>query len=321
MGGELYTALPRSLKAEPHNLVLIKLPKAASSTSATLVERIAHNAGLTKWQPNTRAWNESEPGYWVSHDKMEVVAPRLLGLSMPSLLIASVREPIALAMSFHYAGCFHQARRITGKSSSVPAALFARYEQIVRQDTTEDKVRYLSTRRNYQYEYLRGRRGQNVESVLRQYDLVIVAEAMDKSAVLLSGWLGVRLTNVMYQSSKLMWHPSVAQEPEPVRNYLAREFSANNTLDIALHRLARASLESHFAALPNSLQKLRAFQQLQDAAHVLCPNVSSLDATATAVVATMNHNYCDRPGCHPCYSGDSGCNFRCHNIIAAQICD
>ena len=66
------------------NLIYIKIPKTASSTTAGVARRIAHVNGLSGW--DTCGWIQREPGVWANHAPMAHLGSKIAALEMDSAI-------------------------------------------------------------------------------------------------------------------------------------------------------------------------------------------------------------------------------------------
>lgn len=268
------------------NLVYIKVPKAASSTTGGILRRIAAHNGVSGIHNNL--WNENittpEPALWANHLDYRNVAMRLqlLHLKLPVVLVGSVREPSTRAMSeFYHFQC---------RQKGLPT-------------DNGTKLAFLRRLGNVQHDYLGGG---TISDVIQRYDVILSADQLEKSTILLADYLGIPIRDVLFATAKnyssakekdSCAHVPIDEEMADVRKFLSGPFHDANALDRQLVSAVNAQITARFMSDRSLVERLRVFQSSQVTA-------SQCDATLL-------------PGC---YWGDNGCGYRCFDQLAACTC-
>lgn len=283
------------------NLLYVKVPKAASSTTGGVARRIAAHHGLSGY--TTKSWITSEPGLWANHGELHRLRWSIARLRLPSFLFSVVREPAARCLSEFYH--FNVSRG--GRAPSVAA-----------------KINFMSlseTCRDFQFNYLR--RDINVTSVvnvLSAYDMVGVAERYDEAMVtLLLALRGVRLPDLLFISSKnsseerrddtgqvMRSHPPLEDEPLEVRQFAQGAFREFNQRDYSLWGAAMHWQATIADSWPRFAKELATFRRMQERVARECAIGEQLVSLKSAV---------------KCYWNDNGCNYACLDGLRWTQCE
>jgi len=321
------------------NIVYIKAQKTASSTTSGMLRRIAANHGLGGYR--SCLWWKTEPLLWANHGSWHLVEPEVTSLKLPTVLIASVREPAARAMSEYYHFCVN-----------MPMEKSVRLAQngVGGHVCDVDKLKFLKTVQDFMVNYAGS---ETAWSVLQRYDRVIVAERFDESAVDLATYLGLPISHVLYSTSKESHHPPVEAEPADVQTYLNTTFKRRNSEDVKLHQLADKALTARYARNPSMRAALVEFQSLRKRSEAECQGsamesksdfldeegLERLNVPATSNQSTSGRGRLGlREECEvdtkaggecgdaiakascSCYWGDNGCDFKCHDQLVQRVC-
>lgn len=276
-------------------LVLIKVPKCASTTAAGVVRRIGshhgHGGVRNKSEPTGgRKW----PAVWASHAEAQKVVAKLREapcLRWRPFLFTLLRDPLARATSEYFH--FHVTREHANASDAAV-------------------TRYLDGRRarNFMFHYVRLSANATVERTLDVYDLVGTAELFDETMVLLAARLGVPLGDVLYVTSK---NASAGGLDD-----IGHEFAAVGAAQAA--RLAAWARETGYEARMKEDYTLwrGATERVKAAIAPLRERLDEyrrLKAFAADVCAKDPQNFIESE----CLWRDSGCAFRCLDERAAAF--
>jgi len=288
------------------NLVYIKVPKTASSTTGGIVRRVGAKRGLHQarhgWEfeiPNRAYWIHNEPGVWANHANRTWVERHVATLRKPSFKLTMLRDPADRCLSYF---------------------IHVRSERYGYENTPENRLRALKNDNacaNYQLQYI-APPGFDVEHATpasiakmlsESYDFVGLDSYFDESAVILSDKLGVGLNDVLYQSAKrsdegmidpatgkpLPRHLSMDEEDPLVRDYVASdEWRQRNAGDYALLELVAKSINDSLAGSADLRAKLAHFHKMIAKAKEDCANDSRMER---------------------CYWHDNGCGYECLDEI------
>lgn len=275
------------------NIVYIKVPKTASSTSAGVTRQIADHHNLSGVS-NVREWIAvlGEPGVWTDHGALnrddyginptlEAVAPKeelfpsmaaINALELPVFIWTTLREPAARAMSSYY------------------------YQNETRRGFNTSKVEWLTDYNrggNNQFRYIRSSAHDTLDDVFKTYDFIALTERFDESMVVLAAMLNVSLSEMLYAGeTKKGNHLSQNEEPSDVRRILNNEFRQANYLDYELYRQANVALDAKIVEMQLETP-IKQYKQLLFEAQRRC-KLSCSEGD---------------DGC--CYVKDMGCGHQC----------
>ena len=127
------------------NLVCIKIPKSASSTTCGIARRIAASTHISGAFDGGR-WISKEPGLWANHASLAHLYPLMGTLRMRVFLFTFVREPSARCLSEYYH--FDVSRKSASQSAAAKVAALSmcqnnmhNYTRREARDTPEALVR------------------------------------------------------------------------------------------------------------------------------------------------------------------------------------
>ena len=229
------------------NYVYVKVPKAASSTTGGIIR---HIAAVSSNASGTRDdhWIEDEPGVWANHRPYTELRDAIQALTMPTVLIGSLRDPFERAISqfFHFECSRSRAH-----------------------DASDDAIlRYVSSiTPNFQTQYL----GLMHPKRSPTYQALIVVERYDESLFLLAQDLGLPWNAVLYvhskDSSENACHHPQTLTPR-VRQYRDEVFRPENGRD---YHLWRRTVEDIDHRIARHRPKFREFQALVNRTIARCP--------------------------------------------------
>lgn len=311
--------------AERRGLIMVKVPKGASSTSSGVTQRLAHrhNCSAVHWK-HRPAWHYQN--------------------STKAILLTSIRDPSKRAVSgifFHFIGRKPTYQKDTQKS----LLKLLNSETDVHYGATSDgqggfQLRYTSLEAIQPYSAWNRSVPSLVQSpqtsvhrvtkVLNDYNMMLVAERMDESVVCLALLLGVDVGDVLVMPSKVsggsMYHALPLRGGQfhcqaimrstvgtEVARYLASDtWRAQNYGDLLLHAAANASLDRTIASLQPQFDKaMRRYRTLQVAAVKTCANETFLPCSEEGRPQIDK----SRESCYPGRGSDRGCGYKCVDRI------
>ena len=269
----------------PCDLVYIKVPKCASSTTGGVVRRIAAHNQLSG--VHTTSWAEPEPGIWANHAPLTHKWGLLGQLQQRALLLTMVRLPATRCLS----GYYHFGETRGGASNEARA-----------------KVAALKGCKNFIFNYITPPGTWSARQLVEDvYSFIGVVERYDESMVLLASLLRVPLSHVLYLKAKnsnaggvdaklgisFVPHPPLEQEPSAVSAFAASaDFNHSNKHDYELYVMANAALDRRWRANREELDAgLARFREMRARATELCADAADNEAS--------------------CYWGDNGCAYQC----------
>ena len=311
-------------------LLLAKTHKTGSTTAASIHLRLARNIALRS-----------------SHKNYSICAARFDHLPLPkdafphrhrheSFLWTIVREPTQRLISAFF---FFQVTRnhvppldqhfqeFLQTSSLAESNYYAQYLSLRLMDSTR---RYNKNNSNPTPEEDTTKNTtllpDIIESILKDYDFVAVAERMDESAVVLSMLLNVSLADVLYLSSKASTAghfdtfrgicsyivPSFVSPG--MQTYFASPVHAQRTLgDRLVYAAAEASLDRTIDALGRSAfaERLQTFRHAQQIVQEQC-------APRTRFPCAADGDGRRRAATH-CLWKDAGCGLKCLDQVATEL--
>ncbi|CAB9525451.1 expressed unknown protein [Seminavis robusta] len=315
----------KDTKAERPNkegLILVKVPKAASSTSAGVALRIAnrHKCQALQWQ--------HKPGTTYAHRDQQ-----------NSFLFTSIRDPASRVLSYLFfieisidggeysdEWILDRLKHFSGRYGSIQdgqggfTMQFAALEEIPHFSAWSPKDR------------IRVKNPEDIQErvqrmVQQDYDFMLVVERMDESLVALSLLLGIDVADVLVTSSKVAGsyfydpprHQCVSLTKSfaspAVKEYLeSDDWKAQNYGDYLLHAAANRSLDLTIERLGRqrfdvAMERYRLLQKRekeQCAPHVQFPCSKSGQPQP-------------KRARQECYQRDFGCGYKCIDEIVAEI--
>lgn len=278
----------------PPNLIYIKVPKAASSTTGGVARRIAARHGLGCVHDGMCDWT-SEPSVSAHHRERRYMESLGNGLRKPIVWMASLRDPLSQCMSMFY----HFEAGLHGVS-----------------DTTENKLNFLKSPscRNYQWNFLCPGsicKSNDTERALEAYSFIVLVERFDESMALLIATLGVSMSDVLYLEAKgssnfPVPHRNFEDEPAEVQAFGGgEEFKAQNQLDYKLWEMVHDRIDSQMVDQVN--QEIYAnYTRLLKKARSTC---------FTNCTWNFDDNLAE--DCGDCYWNDNGCGYTCFDAMSA----
>jgi hypothetical protein len=241
-----------SVVSSTQNIVYIKIPKCASSTTGGVARTIAAHQGLSGYLDEK--WIEEEPGVWANHNTLIQMTPQINRLHLPTFLFSVIRDPFARCLSAFY-------------FFDVPKTY---------SNTVADKFKKLKsyTCRNYVSRYLTPT-SNNLKSsfILSKYNFMGTTSLFDESMILLAKELSLSYHNVLYMSSKD--HNNIAHvgEPKEIKDFESSEtWLKNNNYDYELLTLVTRNIELKFEENIHLKKQLIDYQLLNSRVHASCSN-------------------------------------------------
>lgn len=302
-------------------ILFVKVPKAASSTIASIVHRISRQ------HHNCTFRNDHDMGTrYVNRNVTN------------SFLLGSIRDPAARAISRVF---FHHVSRHDMKptNENVLKALKTTNNQFgaVSEGRGGFQLTYLTTTpievnsawKRTQPTRVRQQEQviENVNKTLNDYDFILVVERMDESLVVMSMLMrGVTLGDLLTMDSKAqgsyMFHYArnecfqikKANTSNAVKKYLESDtWFAQNYGDYVLRAAANASLDKTINMLGRTRvkQAVDAYRRLKTLVHETCASEAifpcSLDGKNQFEASVKN-----------CYKKDQGCGFACIDKVVKR---
>jgi hypothetical protein len=286
--------------SEQFGLVLIKVPKAASSTSAAVALRIQklHQCQV-RWE----------------HGRAREVLSDSYSAASRRFLLAPVRAPESRALSAIY---FHQISFHRKRRNNTPSEKYILHH--LRQ-----------TQSNYMTDYLHfitensslsesttesGVIEQRVRDILKRYDFLMVANRMDDSLVVLSLLMNLPVSSMLTMSSKMggSWYysgknciplVSSTQTASVSAFFETDEWKAAHSADRLLFLAVEISLNRTIVDLGDSfVTRLSEFKRLQSMIQRICQNETHFPCSSNGTPQL------DLSARH-CYARDFGCGYPC----------
>ena len=289
-------------------LIFVKIDKCASTTSASVNERIADQLGR-RFLPNGKACH-----HWNSHKFAQelIDGPRN---SETSFLWTTVRHPATRGLSRYF---FSKVTRREEEASEEGILLFL--EKIPR-DHMLDYMRLSAGRGKYNVD--------KVARVMRSYDFVALAERMPESLVVLSMLMEVPLADTIVMSAKKTGsyfakssHPLQCVKIHPkwttqaIDAYLEYNFTKNHYWDYVMHEAASRNLDKTIEALGKAKvqEKLVEFNEMMERNDKLCAD----EAVFPCPYSGPGHSKRTKKSC---YTRDWGCGHDCTRRILKEAAD
>ena len=302
-------------------LILVKVPKAASSTSAGVALRIAdrQNCKALQWQ--------HKPGKTYANRNAE-----------KSFLFTSIRDPASRVISYLFfmehsiqgqeysdEWMLDRLQHFSGRYGSIEdgqggfTMQFASLENIPKYSAWNPKERTVV--QNPEAIHKR------VQDMMNQYDFMLVVDRMDESLVALALLLNIDVGDVLVTSSKVagsyFYDPPQHRCVELSKSYISPtvqaylesdDWKAQNYGDYLLHQAANQSLDltieiigqEKFDAAMQRYQTLKKMEQEQCAQQAQFP--CSSDGTPQPKRARKD-----------CYQRDFGCGYQCIDNMIEQL--
>ena len=310
-------------------ILLIKMPKVASSTTADVAKRLGDqlNCSAVRWQ-------HTQPQQYANH-------------SPESLLFTSVRDPGARAVSRVYFSHISRSRRL--QKNPEPFLLNYLMRNTNNQGGTVSpgqggfQLQYAAMKNIPSYSAWKPSARdtvqdpekviQNVVETLQSFTMVLVAERMDESLVVLALLLGIDVSLVLVQASKVSGANYYYDKPLP-REKLAKgvcrsilkaqrfakveallesdSWRAMNYGDYLLHAIAKQSLQRTIESIQPEFDKaLLRYRTLQDLVQAQCANDTHYPCSDKGVPQPELAK-------ESCYVEDAGCGYKCVDRVVQE---
>jgi len=301
----------------PKGLLYVKVPKAASSTTASVIYRISHNHGHCDIQAEHMAGK-----FYSNCDKKAF------------FLLGSIREPAKRAISRIF---FHQVSQNKKEPSDKNVLKWLR--------TTHEQYGAVSEGQGgFQLRYLAldpiepgsawsadapeavnntDQIHRNVQQIIEQYDFLIVVERMDELLVALQMLLGVDIGDMLALDSKVQGayvysgitcFKSVKAQVSPlVKEYISSNtWYAQNYGDYVLHAASNTSLDRTIEALGRERveEGVKELRRLKSLANEKCASRAVYPCSKEGKRQLGKSS----KSCYM-YSKDFGCGYQCIDEI------
>eukprot|EP01084_Bolivina_argentea_P136461 240332_1 len=270
------------------NIVYVKCFKVGGSTVSGVMRAIGSKLNMSGTRD--KAWITQEPGVWSNHNEYKNLEEKISKLQKKTLLITWIREPIERALSAFY----HWS---VSRQNITP--------------TDDNIIKYLKSKKthNAQVSYIANpNKNMTIDEIKEMYYFIGTTERFDESMLILSEWLNLELTDILYLKAKDSHHltkddhgftlvPSVSasQQSKTVKEYINNFAKRSNAKDYALWNIVNNALDLAIQNISNFAEKLRLYQTLLKKADKHC--------------YAMQQNLKD------CYWNDNGCGITCLNSI------
>jgi len=277
---------------QPFNLIYIKVPKCASSTSAGIARNIADRRGMS----GTRSyWDfKGEPGVFSNHEKLHALTGTGLRLLNNSVfLFATLREPVSRAISHHF------YRRFNHPEKTHPTLIEAFTK------CGDYMTNYLSApdflSQHSPLFTLPPHHTPNQPSfpeadlIVAKFDAILIVEYFDEGLIVLKHRLGLSFYDILYLPSKVMGDNTISfrhtvspSAPHPTfRELSATDQQFINTtfltelaaVDVYLYQQALVRLHREILHIGQSFyQELAEFRQFKSTVTDRCHDQEARDS-------------------------------------------
>ena len=314
------------------NVVFIKIPRCASTTTAALVRHLAGSHSLNgvddDYSLDELDAQPAEPWVWTRHSYYPHLEPAIARLRRPAVFVSMVREPKSRCMSHFRLQMGFDCNGNSREDWPVPGTYRCadKDSYYVESDLLRAKLDFVSNqcmgkKGNLMWRYLKSGEEGSVAQALSNFHLVgVVDRGVDAFAVLLAELLGLPLVDVLYFSThvRTAYHadagtrvggewsaPTDPEEPPQVRGLLdSAEFAQHNAIDYDLVAAASRNFDAAVARLPAGRFDARRaeFERLQRALLDDCSD--------------EERHVCYEDA-HICDCGPSACGVPCLQRLAA----
>jgi hypothetical protein len=334
------TAAGAAASAGGGSLVLVKVPKSASSTVAGIVLRIHdnhHRQGCTVQYEHSTASELLQQQAMMSSSASPLSpqsnsAPR-------SFWMAPIRIPESRALSsvyFHHIS-FHAAAARTNAAAGDGTGAVPRDGYVIRylNATPSNSIANYVAPCSSSVGSTARTDAEVVAAILEFYDFLLVVDRMDESVAVFSLLTGVPLASLLYLSSTKQagsWyytnHRCIALKPaaytDAIYAYFASDaWRASQNVDRLLYVAANKSLDAtidHFGRSTVFANHLRTYRRLQGQIRDVCSSRNSSSITETT------HFPCSPDGVpqldlaqQSCYRKDFGCGYPCIDRVVQGL--
>ena len=314
---------PRKRDGTWQGIILVKLPKGASSTSAGVALRIGdrHNCSAVQW-------NHRMASDYRDHAE-------------GSLLFTTIRDPSSRAVSrvfFSHISRFQHLQRNTEKilMEKLPSATNPQFGTVsagqggfqLRYTSLEKIPPYSAWDESLPEQVLDPTRVvEHVMQTFYNYTMMLVTERMDESLVALALILGIDVGDVLVQVSKVSGTSNYfylrpkqicyaivkTSVPSNVQSFLdSNQWRAMNYGDFLLHAVANQSLDLTVASLqPEFDTAMVRYQALMALVREQCPAETAFPCSADGEPQLELAE-------ESCYKKDAGCGHRCVDRVIAE---
>ena len=349
--GSLLNATNTAARAAAHSsvrgeqgIILIKVPKSASSTSAGMVLHVSnvhsHPTDSTKRHPSSCPvmWEHALASTYSNRDTSR------------SFLLAPIRWPVARAMSdvyFHHVSLTAAQRRrrkddnppptadgyIISQLRRIPSNFIVRYTTLQPWKEDSDEIH----RQNNNNSTAMDAAGVDslyqhvVQQILQDYDFLLVVDRLLESVVVLAHLTNTTWMDWMTVSSKTSgsWHrpgghsksnfctrliapPPLETKPR-IQTYIQEEWMTRHAGDMLLYHAANASLDRTIDGIGREWvqQHVKQAQAFQYHIQHVCANETFFPCSDKGVVQLEKSQM-------SCYARDFGCGHACVRKVAAH---
>lgn len=278
---------PSKNKIRQKNLVFVKTHKTGGSTLSGVLRHIAYKSNLTGFTDND--WIKDEPGVWANHNEYYRLHLNITRLKKPVFMVTILRKPVERALSGFFFG------RVLMNLQKQPSV------------KTINEFMLNKAKRNYFFNYIRSRKNEPVQALVKRFDLIFITERFDESLIVLKQMCNLDFNDILYIKSKesntSTWAKKQRGKNVKIRNPgpsvlsedISKAFRKLNKLDYELYNEANKTLDRKIKSIKNFSKQLRYFQAYQRAVLKKCEDVFNRF--------------------EDCFTRDFGCGRSCiHNV-------
>jgi hypothetical protein len=292
---------------KPAGLFYVKVPKTASTTSASVNLQISNRHGK-------RMRGHEDEACHAFHHHVQAKKRGFQNRDVnKSILWTTIREPTKRAMSFAF---FAPVSRHSMEPTDVNMIAFL--EKI----EENFQLNYIST---VPLEWETGAQNTKkrdagaVEKVIQDYDFIAITERMEESFVTMKLLFGLDFADIMFFSAKVSGGWDNGREGKGctkivptfisanVGSYLASdEWLSKNSADFLLYEAANRSLDKTIAQFD-----VNQFTEELQQYHLLVQQVQEICADKIIFRCTEDGVFQEKESERNCYSRDEGCGYQC----------
>ena len=284
---EVVSGVGNSARLE-RNLVLVKMPKAGSTTLAFIAKQIAELHGIHGFDfdydesPWITDGENEEPGVWCDHSDYRILEPKVAALQMDTFKFTFLREPTKRIMSEFqflvvdkFEGDVNRQCRRDG-----PNCIFTKSEEWsglnacrLPRPSTENEIRdrlkeYIEeTCLDCEYDYIKTKDGKT-----NALDFLGITERFNESLIVLKEMLGLDYASILYlyaNGTPQDWDGKGSEEPPQGLVDMAKGMLSESK-DYALYERANRDLDDKIASISDFQEKLNAFEEMLQRAQDAC---------------------------------------------------
>jgi hypothetical protein len=276
------------------NMAYVRIPKCGSTSFTSVLRRISARYGVSGVDAR-EPQGLREPFLSSFHEQMEEMQDLVNNAVKPVVKITMIRDPIDRAISqFYYAA--------------------TKFKSLEDKGIVDFLKHHMDS--NFEYGYLLGKKGMNVDEVVDQYALVGLSERFDESVVMLMEMFGLSYCDVIFSSGKISadavtgegkkFLPTIprSEQPQDIQDFLASaEFQGSMQLDLQIYDLAKKRFDARIDQVGREqfAAKVEDFRKWKGQVLEACK----------ADLGSGDHAWRESH----CYVGDFGCGYKCFDSV------